>query len=693
MTKSISNCINHTEFVPVQQNSLILDMPLDVVVEIFKHLRAQESGTCRLVCHQWKQMFGDNAICRKLLENHFPLYRIPKGITNFQEAYQDQCYPRVITGIYADYTIDLDPEGSGITSLFISGGMLFTGDKQGKIKIWDLDTKACIKTLDVHRGVYSLVISNRKLIFPRTYTCEINIWDLDTETSIGILDGHTHEVNCLAFSDGKLFSGSEDKEIKIWDLDTNSCIATLKGHQFPIYSLAIFNGKLYSGSKSDDRIMEGMVSVWDLNTKTCIGTIEDGLAGPVYSLLISEGKLLSFFDGRRGAGIKIWDLETEKRIQTFDRDNKRRTIGPTFDTDEARHITGPNVSHAISNGKLYSTKVNFFGQNDGTINVWDFGAEFDAVFDKLADLIESGASKNDYQAFLRFSRMPKRVKNKIYGELYTILKNLKLISNDYWGCGEDAFHGVRGQNSTTSQKAQAIRNYLQEQLKKDSHPLLIDFGIVSSHDYSTKLGTRPAHLEKIGILSAEDLKIICSLSPAIQVLMIEEESGVEENFRDDAVKRKAHQRQKALSDLSDQMSQGVASKIQETNTCGVLLYEGECPWIGFQNRLNAFREKLDAIVLECKDLPKLTVEAFKSAKYNDLVNELNGLAAEFQTLDRDHQIAKLHTYINQWGILAAWTRRKGEGVEQSLKDLPQSERTLQKLFQMGELHRSHFEKV
>ncbi len=664
MTKSISNCINHTEFVPVQQNSLILDMPLDVVVEIFKHLRAQESGTCRLVCHQWKQMFGDNAICQKLLENHFPFYRIPKGMTNFQEAYQAlfKLNSNFTNGVYADYSIDLDPEGSGISSLFISDGMLFTGDREGKIKIWDLDTKTCIKTLDVHRCVNSLVISDRKLIFPGSYTGKIHIWDLETDTPIGILEGHTYEVNCLAFSDGKLFSGSEDKEIKIWDLDTNSCIATLKGHPFPIYSLAIFNGKLYSGSKSDDRIKEGMVGVWDLNTKTCLGTIEHGLAGPVYSLLSSEGKLLSFFDGHRGAGIKIWDLETEKRIQTFDRDKARRIIGPTFDTDEAKHITGPNVSHAISNGKLYSSQVNFFGQNDGTINVWDFGAEFDAVFDKLADLIESGASKNAYQAFLRFSRMPRTAKNKIYGELYTILKNLKLISNDYWGCGEDAFHGVRGQNSTTSQKAQAIRNYLQEQLKKDSHPLLIDFGIVSSHDYSTKLGTRPAHLEKIGILSAEDLKIICSLSPAIQVLMIEEESGVEENFRDDAVKRKAHQRQKALSDLSDQILQAVASKIQETNGCSVLLYEGECPWIGFQNRLNAFRAKLDAIVLECKDLPKLTVEAFKSAKYNDLVNELNALAGEFQTLDRDHQIAKLHTYINQWGILTAWTRRKGDDL-------------------------------
>jgi hypothetical protein len=82
-------------------------------------------------------------------------------------------------------------------------------------------------------------------------------------------------------------------------------------------------------------------------------------------------------------------------------------------------------------------------------------------------------------------------------------------------------------------------------------------------------------------------------------------------------------------------------------------------------------------------LPRLTVEAFNAANYNDLSNELNALVEEFHSLDRNHQIAKLHTYVNQWGILVAWTNRRARGT-QSLVNLSPSEQTLQNLLRMGE---------
>jgi hypothetical protein len=126
--------------------------------------------------------------------------------------------------------------------------------------------------------------------------------------------------------------------------------------------------------------------------------------------------------------------------------------------------------------------------------------------------------------------MPKSAKNEIYGELYKILK--PHLTNDYWGCGEHAFHEHYGQYSTPVQKAQAIRNYLA------GGPLLDHLGI-AMNDYSTKLQCRPGHLQKIGIVSPDDLKLICSLSPAFQKLPIAKDVGVEENFRDNAVKAKA----------------------------------------------------------------------------------------------------------------------------------------------------------
>jgi hypothetical protein len=191
-------------------------------------------------------------------------------------------------------------------------------------------------------------------------------------------------------------------------------------------------------------------------------------------------------------------------------------------------------------------------------------------------------------------------------------------------------------------------------------------------------------LHQIGIVSAGDLKLICSPFLDIQRLLIEEDSAMGENFRNNAVKAKADRRKGSLFTLSAQLSQIVAGKIKETNTCGVLLYPDESPWINFQNKmLNPFQAKLEAIVQGCSDLPKLTVEAFETAKFNCLAAELNSLVEDVQTLDRQHQVAKLHSYVNQFGIVRAWTNLHGQGI-QSLENLLPDQQTLPLLLQMGE---------
>jgi hypothetical protein len=154
------------------------------------------------------------------------------------------------------------------------------------------------------------------------------------------------------------------------------------------------------------------------------------------------------------------------------------------------------------------------------------------------------------------------------------------------------------------------------------------------------------------------------------------------NFRDPEVKTETNRREKALSVFLDEMLKIVGSKIQETTDCGVLLYDPGHPWVEFQKKLNAFQKKFHGIITECDGIPKNLVEAFSSANYNKLVQELNALAEELCTLDRNHQIAKLHAYVNQYGIFNAWIERRGRGIL-SLTGLSETERNLRALLQMG----------
>jgi hypothetical protein len=76
----------------------------------------------------------------------------------------------------------------------------------------------------------------------------------------------------------------------------------------------------------------------------------------------------------------------------------------------------------------------------------------------VTSALESPDQRQAGFAFDMFSKMPKVAKNKIFGELHKILK--PTLKHDYWKCAEDAFYGNNRQSATNSQKAKAIRNYL-----------------------------------------------------------------------------------------------------------------------------------------------------------------------------------------------------------------------------------------
>ena len=121
------------------------------------------------------------------------------------------------------------------------------------------------------------------------------------------------------------------------------------------------------------------------------------------------------------------------------------------------------TSVAIVDGMLFS------GSSDSTIKMWDFTASHIAIFEELAELLKKGQQG---EALARFVRMPKKAKNAIYAKLYEICKP---FANDYSEVAEHAFLSQNGQSATSTQRAQAIRNYLNDQ----ASPFVINKNIES----------------------------------------------------------------------------------------------------------------------------------------------------------------------------------------------------------------------
>lgn len=197
-------------------------------------------------------------------------------------------------------------------------------------------------------------------------------------------------------------------------------IYILDEHTDEVTSLIIFDGKLFSCSK------DKTIKVWDLNSKRCLQTLPWN--NNAEFLAVFNGKLyLKHHVGQ----IEIWDFIAEDHAIFGEIIDLFRTSTPKISEEECSSCSSGDE-----------------GTGSGSLtDIWSSDEEIDIRADAVS------------QAMERFSRMPQKAKNKIYGELHSILG----LSSDDLKNAEYSFLGQHGFGSTPEQKAQAIERYLESQ--------------------------------------------------------------------------------------------------------------------------------------------------------------------------------------------------------------------------------------
>jgi len=84
----------------------------------------------------------------------------------------------------------------------------------------------------------------------------LKLWDVRTGECFRTLFGHVEGVWCVDVDKLRIVSSSHDRTVKVWDRDTAQCQNTLVGHRAAVTSVALGDDKIVSGS--DD----GAVRVW-----------------------------------------------------------------------------------------------------------------------------------------------------------------------------------------------------------------------------------------------------------------------------------------------------------------------------------------------------------------------------------------------------------------------------------------------
>eukprot|EP00298_Acanthocystis_sp_HF-20_P029304 c8186_g1_i2.p1 GENE.c8186_g1_i2~~c8186_g1_i2.p1 ORF type:complete len:607 (+),score=214.44 c8186_g1_i2:37-1821(+) len=178
---------------------------------------------------------------------------------------------------------------------------LVTGFHDGSLKVWNMETWQCERTLIEHtQGVWSFVVLNNNYLISSSYDKTIKVWNTETWECEKTILAHKAEIECIATHDNHLFSASDDKTIKVWDLVTWECEYILNGHSDPVVVLKVTENYLLSASQ------DCTIRVWNLATMES----EHILCGHDYcirALAVMNGKL---FSGGVDGKIMMWDMET-----------------------------------------------------------------------------------------------------------------------------------------------------------------------------------------------------------------------------------------------------------------------------------------------------------------------------------------------------------------------------------------------
>jgi platelet-activating factor acetylhydrolase IB subunit alpha len=185
---------------------------------------------------------------------------------------------------------------SGAAGSPLSGNILVSASRDKTLRVWDVTTGYCLKTIKGHTDWVRAVtasIDGRWLLSAGNDQVP-RLWDAATGEPKTSFLGHEHVVECVAFapsaayphlaaiagyrkpppasSSGEfLATGSRDKSIKIWD-NRGTLVKNLVGHDNWIRGLVFHPSGKYLLSVSEDKT----IRCWDLSQECKCVKVVDG---------------------------------------------------------------------------------------------------------------------------------------------------------------------------------------------------------------------------------------------------------------------------------------------------------------------------------------------------------------------------------------------------------------------------------
>lgn len=184
---------------------------------------------------------------------------------------------------------------SGAAGSPMSGNLLVSASRDMTLKIWDVTTGYCVKTLSGHAAWVRDVVPSPdgRYLFSAGDDRVARLWDVSSGETKATFLGHEHNIECVALAPFTTYphlaplagykkpppasssaefvaTAGRDKIIRLWDARGN-LLKTLVGHDNWVRSITFHPGGKYLISVSDDKT----IRCWDLTQECkCVRTVE-----------------------------------------------------------------------------------------------------------------------------------------------------------------------------------------------------------------------------------------------------------------------------------------------------------------------------------------------------------------------------------------------------------------------------------
>lgn len=334
------------------QQSVFLDLPNDVIVDIMTLLNPDDVARSALTCTRVNKCTQNGWIWRGFAQKTSPFCNVEKYNKNWKNCYVGLRKRQVgwTGGKAGDFeVITMRGHTNYINRFILSNNRIITVSADRTLKVWPSHKSEAISTFEGHNSQVKCVESDGIKVVSGSSDSDARLWDFAT----GICTGQFHHggsVEAVLLDDNQIVTGGTDARLKVWDMRSHEAIQDLGGHAGAIKQIKRDDaGRIVSCSND-------AIKVWDLRAAPIDNRIYLGPA-PVVNLNV--------FSAPGAACIQV----SRTKIVAGGFDGRVHVHDPVANTQHAFASRHNAVVNAIQcDGSKIVT-----GSSDSSIKVWDIG--------------------------------------------------------------------------------------------------------------------------------------------------------------------------------------------------------------------------------------------------------------------------------------------------------------------------------